>query len=66
MKEGGVMKKGLRTVVEPTTMALLIALGIGLGIMVHSVFFVAASLIALVALIQSLMIAADRLTHRHL
>jgi hypothetical protein len=60
------MKKGLRTVVEPTTMALLIALGIGLGIMVHSVFFVAASLIALVALIQSLMTAADRLTHRHL
>jgi hypothetical protein len=60
------MKKGLRTVVEPTTMALLIALGIGLGIMVHAVFFVAASLIALVALIQSLMTAADRLTHRHL
>jgi len=60
------MKKGLRTVVEPTTMALLIALGIGLGIMVHSVFLVAASLIALVALIQSLMTAADRLTHRHL
>jgi hypothetical protein len=60
------MKKGLRTVVEPTTMALLIALGVGLGIMVHSVFFVAASLIALVALIQSLMTAADRLTHRHL
>jgi peptidoglycan/xylan/chitin deacetylase (PgdA/CDA1 family) len=28
------MKKGLRTVVEPTTTALLIALGIGLGIMV--------------------------------
>jgi len=66
MKEGGVMKKGLRTVVEPTTTALLIALGVGLGIMVHSVFFVAASLIALAALIQSLVNAADHLTHRHL
>ena len=60
------MKKGLRTVVEPTTTALLIALGVGLGIMVHSVFFVAASLIALAALIQSLVNAADHLTHRHL
>jgi len=60
------MKQVLLTVVEPTTATSLIALGIGLGIMVHSVFFVAASIIALVALIQSLMTAADHLTHRHL
>ena len=59
------MKQVLLTVVEPTTATSLIALGIGLGIMVHSVFFVAASIIALVALIQSLMTAADHLTHRH-
>jgi hypothetical protein len=33
------MKKVLLTVIEPATATLLIALGIGLGIAVHAVFF---------------------------
>ena len=49
------MKKVLFTVVEPTTATLLIALAIGLGIAVHPVFFFAALLIAIAALIQSLL-----------
>jgi hypothetical protein len=63
--KGGVMKKVLLTVIEPTTATLLIALGIGLGITVHPVFFLAALLIAIAALIQSFVNAASQLTHRH-
>ena len=59
------MKKVLFTVVEPTTATLLIALAIGLGIAVHPVFFFAALLIAIAALIQSLVNTAGHLTHRH-
>jgi len=59
------MKQVLLTVLEPTTATLLIALGIGLGIAVHPVFFLAASLVAIAALIQSLVNAAGHLTHRH-
>lgn len=59
------MKKVLITATEPTTATLLIALGIGLGIAVHPVFFLAALLIALAALIQSLINAAGQVTHRH-
>jgi hypothetical protein len=61
----GVMKKVLLTVFEPTTATLLIAIGIGLGITVHPVFFLAALLIAIVALIQNLVNAMSPLTHRH-
>ena len=59
------MKQVLLTVLEPTTATLLIALGIGLGIAVHPVFFLAASLVAIAALIQSLVNAAGHLRHRH-
>ena len=59
------MKKVLVTVLEPTTAALLVALAIGLGIAVHPVFFLAALIIAIAALIQSLVNAAGHLTHRH-
>jgi hypothetical protein len=59
------MKKVLMTTTEPTTATLLVALGIGLGIAVHPVFFLAALLIAIAALIQSLVNAAGLLTHRH-
>jgi hypothetical protein len=59
------MKKVLLTVIEPATATLLIALGIGLGIAVHAVFFLPALLIAIAALIQSLVTAAGHLTHRH-
>ena len=59
------MKKVLMTATEPTTAALLIAVGIGLGIAVHPVFFLAALLIALAALIQSLINAAGHVRHRH-
>ena len=65
VSEGGVMKKVLMTTTEPTTATLLVALGIGLGIAVHPVFFLAALLIALAALIQCLVNAAGHLTHRH-
>ncbi len=64
-RKGGVMKKVLLTIVEPTTATLLIAFGIGLGIAVHPVFFLAALVIAIAALIQSLFNAAGHLTHRH-
>jgi hypothetical protein len=63
--EGGVMKKVLMTTTEPTTATLLVVLGIGLGIIVNPVFFLAALLIAIAALIQSLVNAAGHLTHRH-
>jgi hypothetical protein len=64
-KKGGFMKKVLMTTTEPTTATLLVALGIGLGIAVHPVFFFLALLIAIAALIQSLVNAAGHLTHRH-
>jgi hypothetical protein len=63
--EGGVMKKVLLTVLEPTTATLLLAFAIGFGIAVHPVFFLAALLIAIAALIQTLVDAAGHLTHRH-
>ena len=59
------MKKLLLTVVEPTTATLLVAFAIGVGIAVHPVFFLAALLIALAALIQSRVNAVGHLTHRH-
>jgi hypothetical protein len=59
------MKKVLVTVLEPTTATLLIAFAIGLGLVVHPVFFLAALLMAIAALIQSLVNAAGYLTHRH-
>jgi hypothetical protein len=59
------MKKVLLTVLEPTTATLLIAFAIGLGIAVHPVFFLAALLVAIAAIIQSLINAAGHLTHRH-
>lgn len=65
MDKGGVMKQVLVTILEPTTATLLIAFAIGLGIVVHPVFFLAGLLIAVAALIQSLINAAGYLTHRH-
>ena len=59
------MKKVLLTVLEPTTATLLIALGIGLGIAVHPVFFLAALLIAIATLVQTIVNTAGHLTRRH-
>lgn len=59
------MKKMLLTVLEPTRATLLVAFAIGLGIAVHPVFFLAALVIAIAALIQSLVNAAGYLTHQH-
>lgn len=59
------MKKVLLTVLEPTTAAVLIAFAIGLGLAVHPAFFLAALLIAIAALVQSLVNAVGHLTHRH-
>lgn len=59
------MKKLLVTALEPTTAALLMALAIALGITVHPVFFLLALLIAIAALLQSVVHAAGYLTHRH-
>jgi hypothetical protein len=59
------MKKVLVTVLEPTTATLLVAFAIGLGIAVHPVFFIAALIMAIAALIQTLVNAAGHLTHRH-
>ena len=59
------MKKVLMSTTEPTTATLLVALGIGLGIAVHPMFFLAALLIAIAAFIQSLVNATGNLTHRH-
>jgi hypothetical protein len=59
------MKKALLTVLEPTNATLLIAFAIGFGIAVHPVFFLLALLIAIAALVQSLVNAAGHLTHRH-
>jgi hypothetical protein len=58
------MKKVL-TVLEPTNATLLIAFAIGFGIAVHPVFFLVALLVAIAALIQSVLNAAGHLTHRH-
>ena len=49
------MKKVLLTVFEPTTATLLAAFAIGLGIAVHPVFFVAALVIAIAALVRVLL-----------
>ena len=59
------MKKVLLTVLEPTTATLLIAFAIGLGIAVHPVFFLAALLLAITALVETIVNAAGHLTHRH-
>jgi hypothetical protein len=59
------MKKTLLAIVEPTRATLLIALAVGLGIAVHPVFYFAALLIAIAALIQSVVNATGHLTHRH-
>lgn len=59
------MKIVLMSTIEPTRATLLITLGIGLGIGVHPVFFLAALLIALAALIQSLINAAGQVRHQH-
>jgi hypothetical protein len=59
------MKKVLLTVIEPTTATLLVALAIGFGITVHPVFFLVALLVAIAALIQSVLNTAGHLTHRH-
>ena len=59
------MKKVLLTIIEPRTATLLVAFAIGLGIAVHPVCFLALLLIAIAALIQSLVNAKGHLTHRH-
>ena len=59
------MKKVLITIFEPTTATFLIAFAIGLGIAVHPVFFLAALLIAIGALVEAIVNAAGQLTHRH-
>ena len=59
------MKKMLLTVLEPTRATLLVAFAIGLGVAVHPVFFLAALLIAIAALIKSIINAAGQMTHRH-
>jgi hypothetical protein len=59
------MKKGLLTVLEPARATLLIAFAIGLGMAVHPVFFLAALLIAIAALVEAIINAAGQLTHRH-
>jgi hypothetical protein len=59
------MKKVLLTVLEPTRATLLIAFAIGLGIAVHPVFFLAALLIAIAALVEAIVNAAGQPAHRH-
>ena len=59
------MKKVLLTVLEPARATLLIAFAIGLGIAVHPVFFLAALLLAIAALVEAVVNAAGHLTHRH-
>ncbi|HEU5246636.1 MAG TPA: hypothetical protein VFU09_06060 [Candidatus Udaeobacter sp.] len=59
------MKKVLLTVLEPVRATLLTAFAIGLGIAVHPVFFLAALLVAIAALIEAIVNAAGQLTHRH-
>jgi hypothetical protein len=55
----------LLTAFESTRATLLIAFAIGLGIAVHPVFFLVALIMAIAALIQTLVNAAGHLTHRH-
>jgi hypothetical protein len=50
---------------EPITATLLAAFAIGLGIVIQPVFFLAALLIAVAALIQSFVNAMGHLTLRH-
>ncbi|HEY2143826.1 MAG TPA: hypothetical protein VGH06_05690 [Candidatus Udaeobacter sp.] len=59
------MKKVLLTILEPTTATVLIAFAIGLGIAVHPVFFLTALVIAIAALLESVVNAFSRLRHRH-
>lgn len=59
------MKKVALTVLEPTNATLLIAFAIGFGTAVHPVFFLVALLVAMAALIQSVLNAAGHLKHRH-
>jgi hypothetical protein len=59
------MKKVLLTVLEPARATLSIAFAIGLGIAVHPVFFFAALLIAIAALVEAVVNATGQLTHRH-
>jgi hypothetical protein len=59
------MKKVLLTVLEPVRATLLTAFAIGLGIAVHPVFFLAALLVAITALIEAIVNAAGQVTHRH-
>jgi hypothetical protein len=59
------MEKVLLTALEPARATLLIAFAIGLGIAVHPMFFLAALLIAVVALVEAIINAAGQLTHRH-
>jgi hypothetical protein len=59
------MKKVLLTIIEPTTATLLVAFAIGLGIAVHPAFFLAALLIAIAALLESVVNAVGDLMHRH-
>jgi hypothetical protein len=64
-KKGGVMKKVLLTVFEPTRATLLIAFAMGLGITVHPIFLLVALLIAVGGLVEAVINAAAQLTHRH-
>jgi hypothetical protein len=59
------MKEALLTFLEPTTATLLVAIAIGLGIAVHPVFFLAALIIAIAALLESIVNAVGHLMHRH-
>jgi hypothetical protein len=63
--KGGVMKKVLLIVLEPTRATLLIAFAIGLGIALHPVFFLAALVIKIAPLVEGIINAAAELTHRH-
>jgi hypothetical protein len=59
------MKKVVLTILDPTRATLLIAFGIGLGIAVHPVFFLAALVVAIAALLEAIVNATGQLTHRH-
>jgi hypothetical protein len=59
------MKKVVLTILEPANVTLLIAFAIGLGMAVHPVFFLAALLVAIAALVEAIVNAAGQLTHRH-
>ncbi len=59
------MKKVLLIILEPTRATLLTAFAIGLGIAVHPVFFFAALLVAITALVEAIVNAAGQLAHRH-